>query len=344
MSSVAAEEQRRHLLAEILAYLPAALQVSVMRIAPSSLLALSEIRLRRDAPVVVVKGNVSLFLTASGELCCLPPTDCCRVTSAQLDNVLMAMCGYTLHRVMPTLKEGYLTLPCGARVGVGVRAVYEGNTLTAADDVGSLNIRIPYDADGCSLPLLRALCQDPLPSLLIAGAPNSGKTTLLRDMAKQLSSGFHGCCRKVTVVDERGELAGEGRRYSGVNCDVLTGFPKAKGFEIAVRTLSPELLIGDEIATEQEVHALQYAFASGVRVALSVHAADENELMRKPIVRQLLASGEFRYIVLLRGERYQYEVLEVTDEADRSGAVDCLRNTDGFLASATAAAETADLP
>lgn len=334
----------RQRLSNILPFMPECLQNAINKLPTNVLSQLSEIRLRRDAPVVLVRGNRSLFVTSTGKLYPVPEKDCLYLTSAQLDDVFMAMCGYTLHNVMHTLKEGYLTLPCGARVGVGVRAVYDHDTLSSAGDVSSLNIRIPFEAVGCSLPLLRALYRKALPSILVAGAPNSGKTTLLRDMARQLSSGFNGCCRKVTLVDERGELAGEQRCSGGINCDVLTGFSKAKGFEIAVRTLSPELIIGDEIATEQEVNAVRAAFASGVRVALSVHAADEAELLRKPVVKALLASGEFGYIVLLRGYRYQYEVLEVIDEADGSGAVDRLRNADGYSAGTAPTAEASDLP
>lgn len=343
VDSLLSEKNQPSALSEILTFLPETLQKTILKMDKLTLAQLSEIRLRRDVPVMVVKGNRSLFVSSAGALSPLPTENTCFLSSAQLEDVFMTMCGYTLHNVMHTLKDGYLTLPCGARVGVGVRAVYDKTGLSAVADVSSLNIRLPCNADGCSLPLLRVLCRNALPSVIVAGPPNSGKTTLLRDMARQLSSGFDGCCRKVTLVDERGELAGGRRENVGLNCDVLTGFSKAKGLEIAVRTLSPELIVADEIATEQEGNALRYAFASGVRVALSVHAADEAELLRKPLVGSLLSSGEFGYVVLLREYSYHYDVLEVADEADRSGAADGLRYAERMAAGTAFTAETADL-
>lgn len=331
------------MLTEILPFFPEGLQTLLSSLPAETKDRLSEIRLRRAAPVTLVVGNGSCFIGKEGRLSAVPPRDSYCLSSAAFDAVFLAMCDYTLHRVMPSLREGYLTLSCGARVGVGYRALVDNGTLLTVGDVQSLNVRIPCEADGCSLPLLNALYQDDLPSVLVAGAPNSGKTTLLRDMARQLSSGFDGRCRKVTLVDERGEFAGDGRRTVGVNCDIVGGFPKAKGIEIAARTLSPELIVSDEIATEQEALTVRYAFASGVRFALSVHASDEQELLRKTVVRQLLSSGEFRYVVLLRGYTYQYEVLEVCDEADGDAAVDYLRYVDRMAAGTADSPEAADL-
>lgn len=108
-----------------------------------------------------------------------------------------------------------------------------------------------------------ALCRQAA-SIIVAAPPGGGKTTVLRDLARALSGGFGGRYRKVSIVDERGEFGG----FSpGVNTDVLTGFGKKKGIEIAVRTLSPELIVCDEIADDAEVDAIKAGFSSGVAFA-----------------------------------------------------------------------------
>ena len=298
-------------------YLPESLQ-RLPSLMPAALIdRISEIRLRRNAPVVLVLRNTACFVNPLGELLETPEPSCLTVSSAELEEVFMAMCGYTLHSVMDTLKNGYLTLPCGARVGVGVSAVYENGVLIAAENVMSLNVRLPHAWIGCSAALLNFLYVNTFPSIIIAGEPNSGKTTLLRDLARALSGGFNRRYRKVAVVDERNELAGKNNTaFSfdlGSNCDVLTGFQKARGMEIAARTLSPEMIVCDEIATEEEVTAVRAAFSSGIRFALSVHAANRTELSRKPVVRQLLETGEFSYVVLLNRHTYQYEMIDAAE-------------------------------
>ena len=196
-------------------------------------------------------------------------------------------------------------------------AVYENGVLIAAENVMSLNVRLPHAWIGCSAALLNFLYVNTFPSIIIAGEPNSGKTTLLRDLARALSGGFNRRYRKVAVVDERNELAGKNNTaFSfdlGSNCDVLTGFQKARGMEMAARTLSPEMIVCDEIATEEEVTAVRAAFSSGIRFALSVHAANRTELSRKPVVRQLLETGEFSYVVLLNRHTYQYEMIDAAE-------------------------------
>ena len=285
---------------------------------------INEIRLRRSAPVIVVIKNTSYFIDYNGDLYDTPNDHCVLMTPEELETVFMAMCAYSLHSVMDGLKKGYITLPSGARVGVAASAVYEDNRLIAVKDVTSLNIRIPREVSGCSDALLNFLYVNSFPSIIVAGKPNSGKTTLLRDMARNLSGGFNNRFVKLAVIDERNELAGKENDHLtldlGINTDVLTSFSKAEGIELATRSLSPEMIICDEVSTDQEVSSILYAFSSGIRFALSVHLSSREDLLMKPIIKTLLTTGEFSYIVLLDDYTYRYEIIdaaEVYDEISR---------------------------
>ena len=161
--------------------------------------------------------------------------------------------------------------------------------------------------------MLNTLFVGRLPSIIVAAPPGGGKTTVLRDLARALSGGFGGRYRKVSIVDERGEFGG----FSpGVNTDVLTGFGKKKGIEIAVRTLSPELIVCDEIADDAEVDAIKAGFSSGVAFAVSVHIRDAEDLVHKSIITKLYLTGEFDYVVLLEEYGDTFSVVDLRGGGD----------------------------
>ena len=194
---------------------------------------ITELRVRRGRPLVVMLGSRTCFLTDGGKLINHCSARALAVTDAAFDALFAAVCAYSVHTHMGTLVEGFVTAPNGNRVGIAATAVEKDGTVTAIRDVQSLNIRIAREERGCARGVLNTLFVGRLPSIIVAAPPGGGKTTVLRDLARALSGGFGGRYRKVSIVDERGEFGG----FSpGVNTDVLTGFGKKKGIEIAVRT------------------------------------------------------------------------------------------------------------
>ena len=155
------------------------------------------------------------------------------------------------------------------------------------------------------------------PSIIVASPPAGGKTTFLRDFTRLLSGGFNNRYRKLAVIDERNEIAYKGTggisADIGVNTDVLTGYPKSEGIEMAIRTLSPEMIVCDEISKTEEVLAMEDGFLSGVKFAVSVHASSKKEICGKKIIRTLLARNEFDYIVLLNDYTNDFEIMEVSE-------------------------------
>ena len=227
-----------------------------------------------------------------------------RLTGAQLAQVLRALCEYSVHSYTEDIARGYVTLPGGHRAGVCGTAVTEGGVVTAVRDISSVNLRIAREMHGAAGELCARLFNGgQLPGLLISGAPGSGKTTLLRDLARRLSDGLCGPCRRVALIDERGELAGarEGMPCCAVgsNTDVLTGYPKGEGVLLAVRSLAPEVILCDELGGAPDAVALEAGFHTGVRFVATIHAGNAEEALARPVARRLLSCGAFDYIVQL---------------------------------------------
>lgn len=294
---------------------------------------ITEIRIRRDKPLTIVIRNTSYFIDHNGDLYDYVYSGCVNIDGKAFDELFYRLCDYSLYSSMENMKNGYIILSNGARVGIASTAVFNDGSMQSVKDITSLNIRVPRQVDGCADSVLNFLYMNAFPSIIVTGAPNSGKTTLLRDLAKQLSNGFGSHFRKVAVIDERNEIAGKCNDSFtmdlGVNTDVLTGFSKAKGIEIATRTLSPEIIICDEISNLSELESIKFGFSAGVSFALSVHASSKSDLAKKPIIKGLIETNEFEYIVLLDGRNYSDEIIEVSeiyDEIHRDDNIDSVLN------------------
>ncbi|MBQ9516773.1 MAG: hypothetical protein IJI47_02780 [Eubacterium sp.] len=278
---------------------------------------ITEIRIRKNNFIVLVAKNTCLFVDKKGEISEHPDSRCIKTNADYVDRLFLKMCEYSIYSNEEQIKQGFITLQNGARVGICGTAVMNKDRVASVRNITSLNIRIPRRIKGCSDSVLNCLYVNSFPSVIVAGMPASGKTTLLRDMAYQLSNGFNDRYKKVALIDERGELAGKPQTESaletGVNTDVLSSFPKALGIDIATRTLSPEMIICDEISRESEVEAITAAFSSGISFALSVHIGSRADLYRKSIIKKLLETGEFSYIVLLCGVTYTAEIIDAQE-------------------------------
>lgn len=260
----------------------------------------SEIRLRVNKPISLWSSGNTWFLTENGVT--LLPERGIRAEKADIYESFRILCSYSVYSHQEQICEGYVTLHGGHRVGLGGTAVMHGNMITGMKDITSLNIRVARQMNGCADQLLQ-MVGNLNGGLLLAGPPASGKTTLLRDIARQLSSGVFDRINKVTVVDERGEICGacqgEYGNDLGPCCDVLDGFPKATGMLFALRSLSPEYIICDELGTQQETDALVQSVNAGTAVIASIHAGSFSELTARAQARALLQSGAFARVALL---------------------------------------------
>lgn len=295
---------------------------------------LTEIRIRKNMPISLIIKNSTYFVDYNGDIYDYPSHNSVVISSKTFEELFMKLCDYSVYSVMETMKKGYITLPSGARIGIASTCVTNDNKIISVKNVTSLNIRLSKQIKGCADKILNCLYVNSFPSIIIAGKPNSGKTTLLRDLAYQLSNGFNNHYRKVSIIDERNEIAGKiNDIFSteiGINSDVLSGFDKATGIEIATRTLSPEMIICDEISTNEELKSIEYAFSSGVAFALSIHIEHEEDLYNKEIAKSLLKSNHFSYVVLLDNYTYDIKIIDVSEvqiEADRNDNINDFINS-----------------
>ena len=218
--------------------------------------------------------------------------------------ILRKISAKSLYAFEDTLAEGYITLPGGARVGMGGGFVRTGSGFRILEPT-SFCFRIPREVVGCGERVLQRLWQGKqFANTLVISPPGMGKTTLIRDLARLLSEGVPGHRPlSVAVVDTRMEIAaarsGVPQLSVGCRTDVLSGCPKDTGMRIAVRTLAPDVIVCDEIGTEADAMALRLAAVSGVSVLASAHGRDDSDPERNPSLAPLFREGYFGNRVVL---------------------------------------------
>ena len=241
------------------------------------------------------------------------------ISREDLDNVVHRAAEYAIYAVLDQMVQGFITIRGGVRIGIAGELVLTDGQVTAVANISSLCIRLPHQVKNCAYPVLPYLfdLNRPYKTLVIA-PPGAGKTTLLRDLAKQIGVKYPQL--NTLLLDERGELAAA---YQGENqldvgpCDVITGGNKSFGFLNGLRSLRPDCVITDEIATADDAAMVRNAARSGVVVIASTHAADLDEVRHKPYLGDLFNEGVFdRYVVLTTGERAG-EVVGVFDRGGR---------------------------
>jgi stage III sporulation protein AA len=212
------------------------------------------------------------------------------VTPEVLRNLIERFCDYSIHSYARQLAQGFITLEGGHRAGFCGTAVVEDDRVKAIRDITSINLRIAREFISCSDILFQSLPAESLKSLLIIGRPMSAKTTVLRDFARNLSVGG----KKVTIIDERSEISAPGFDL-GPNTDVLGGFPKKAGFITALRALSPDFIVCDEIADDGGQVAA--CLNSGAGVIMTAHCGGMDELSCSPSLAGIIKHIE--YVALL---------------------------------------------
>ena len=274
-----------------------------------------EIRLRQGRPLSLVLMGTTIFLTKSGAGREIPDENCLVPDESDLKESFQRVCGYSVHSCEEQIRQGFLTLKGGHRVGISGTAVQENEKILTLREVSSMNFRIARTFGGISEDFIRQFYRNGLPSILLSGEPMSGKTTFLKDIIASLSSGKAGRFLKIAVIDERGELGavygGTPQIELGPCTDVLTGYPKGEGMNIALRTLSPELIVCDEIGGEAEADAIRMSLNAGVAVLATAHAGSLDRLMRRPQIRTLIEEGAFDCLVQLGGQETPCQIREI---------------------------------
>lgn len=293
---------------------------------------LEEIRLRADRPVLVKLHEGEFFMDGRG---CLTHTETAsyRMGKEELGAILNQICQDSLYAYEDELKQGFLTVPGGHRVGVAGQVVLEEDgRIRTMKHIASMNIRIAHEIRGAADGVLPYLYeQDRLCNTLIISPPGCGKTTLLRDLIRRISDGNPwGRGRTVGVVDERSEIAGSylgnPQNDLGIRTDVLDACPKVFGMLMLIRSMAPELVAVDEVGSEEDVQAIRRISACGCGILATVHGSSAEELWHREPAAQLLREQLFtRYIELEKQE--SHPGVRAVYAAQRGGMRELMRHS-----------------
>ncbi|MDR7865283.1 MAG: stage III sporulation protein AA [Sporomusaceae bacterium] len=280
---------------------------AALRAAPPALLAQAgEVRVRAGQPLLIVAGDGDVFLDAAGRPA--DPAKAYIVSGEDVAKTLQIVSRNSLYACEEELRQGFLTVAGGHRIGIAGQAVLAGGELKTLKHISALNIRLAREIRGAADAVMPYAVAGPrrVLSCLVISPPRCGKTTVLRDMARQLSGGvaslgFAGV--QVGIVDERSELAacrdGVPTADLGPRVDVLDGCPKAVGMLMLVRSMAPQAIITDELGREADAAAVREASHAGVAVVASAHGRDAADIAARPFIGELIADRVFeRYIIL----------------------------------------------
>lgn len=296
---------------EWLQLFPEKVRAALSRLPLQLLDRVEEIRVREGRPLEINYEGRYAFVNAAGGLA--SDSEAYRPDREDSHRMLDLISNHSLYTMEEELRKGFITIPGGHRIGLAGRAVLSGGSVGHLRDIAGFNIRIARELPGVADPVLPHLFDAGgrrVLHTLIISPPQHGKTTLLRDLARQISCGGTGIGVrrpgfKVGIVDERSEIAGCRRGVPafdiGPRTDVLDGCPKAEGMMMMIRSLSPDVLIADEIGRPEDAEAVMEALHAGITVLAAAHGREASELGMRPGLGRLIEMGLFeRYVILNR--------------------------------------------
>ena len=291
----------------ILSFLPKSLYEQLRGMTPMMIDKMEELRIRVGRPLEVIVGGEPYFFSYE-------------VTHSDADQLLNNIGQFSLYTLEEELKRGYITIAGGHRVGLAGKVILENGSVKAIRDISSFNIRVAREKIGAAEPLTSYLYDGEWQHTMLIGAPQTGKTTILRDIARMISSGNEKlgiAPQKVGIVDERSEIAGcvhgVPQLEFGTRVDVLDGCPKAEGMMMMIRSMSPDVLIVDEIGRAADTQAVLEAVNAGIKLMITTHGHTLDEIKKRPIIAEILKQNIFeRFIELKRSKsgRRGYKVLD----------------------------------
>lgn len=292
-----------------------------------------EICIRTEKPVIFMCTNDYLFLRKDGKLTRNLNLPLKIASQRELEESLKTMCKDSVYSYTNEIKNGFLTLKGGHRVGLCGTAVMEDEKIVNVRDISTLSVRIARQMRNSADELLSSI-NNKFNGIILAGIPASGKTTILRELARKLSL----LGEKVSVIDERNEFSGT---YAGLAqndlgfCDILNGYPKAEGLTQSIRTLSPNVIVCDEIGTERDIQAIRQAVHAGVKLIVSMHAGSIDDFSRRKHCMDILNTEAFDVLAMMWGRTKPgvisqiYKVGANVDKTDRFALVNSVVNSAG---------------
>lgn len=282
---------------------------------------LQEIRLRVNAPLLVVYDNKEFFITQLSDLVS-SDMDAYMISKNEIRETMEYISNFSLYAFEEELKQGFITITGGHRVGIMGKAVLEDNKIKSMKHISFINIRLSHQVKGCAdkvIPYIIGDRRNDCYHTLIISPPRCGKTTLLRDVIRQLSDGNKSRPGlTVGVVDERSEIGacymGVPQNELGIRTDVLDCCPKAKGMLMLIRSMSPRIIAVDEVGSGEDIEAIEYVINCGCKIIATVHGNSIDDIKNKPILGKLVREKLFERYILLNNEKGVGHLEEIYDE------------------------------
>lgn len=279
-----------------------------------------EIRIRAKLPLTLNLSNKFLYISQTGTIA--DEEHAYKPDSDEISGVFQALCQNSFYAYSEDIKNGFITIKGGHRIGIAGHIIQEFHTIKSVSDISSLNIRISRQVKGCCSEILPYIIRNhkDVYSTLIVSPPGCGKTTLIRDLARVLGTGwfnpnFQGA--NIGIVDERSEIAACSRGIPsndvGLRTDVIDGCSKDKGIMMMLRSLAPDIIITDEIGSKGDADAIISAMNAGIRLIATAHGYSLDDLNGRKEILDMISHGVFEKYVLLSNKKGSGTVEDIID-------------------------------
>lgn len=281
---------------KIIEYFPDKLQNILLEKIKANEDKLEEIRIRNQRPIILKFNSEEVVVEYI-------------VNSEEIKSILQLICENSIYSYQKQISSGFITLQGGHRVGLVGSCVIENNKIININYINSFNFRIARQVIDCSNDILKYILdieKNSVFNTLIISPPGCGKTTLIRDIARQVSSGnseynFKGIT--VGIVDERSEIAslykGVPQNDVGIRTDVIENVSKSIGIKILVRSMAPKVIIADEIGIYEDIDAINYALCSGCKGIFTAHGSSLEDIYKNPVLKNLIDAHVFQRLIFL---------------------------------------------
>jgi len=274
---------------EIIKYFPEKIKTEINKLNIENF---EEIRFRVLKPIIIKEYDKETILSTDGQAYIL--------SKEELNKTFEMICNNSIYAFQEELANGFVTIPGGHRIGITGKPLYKDGKIYSMKDISSLNIRIARQIVGCADDIIEKIFDE---NVLIVALPGVGKTTLLRDIIRQISN----FGKNIGIVDERSEIAavykGVPQNDIGIRSDVIDGVYKADGIKMLVRSMRPDYIATDEIGNNDDIEAIKYAINAGVKIIATAHGGNIEDLKRRKKLYELIEDKIFQKIIFIDKNR-----------------------------------------